>query len=78
MWGIRVIIPQKLSTRVLDVLHSTHLGVSKMKAIARSYVWWPNIDKEIEEITKRCTGCVQKKSNPSKVPIHPWEWPSKP
>ncbi len=35
-----------------------------MKAIARSYVWWPKIDKEIEEITKRCTGCVQKKKQP--------------
>ena len=78
MWGIRVIIPWKLSTRVLDVLHSTHLGVSEMKTIARSYVWWPNIDKEIEKITKRCTGCVQTQSNPSKVPIHPWECPSKP
>ena len=39
MWETQVIIPQKLSSRVLDVLqHSTHLGVVKMKATARSYV----------------------------------------
>ena len=44
----------------------------------RSYVWWPRIDKDIEEITKCCEGCVQTQSNPWKVPIHPWEWPSKP
>ena len=50
----------------------------KVKAIASSYVWWPKIDKEIEEITKRCTGCMQTQSNPRKVPIHPWEWPCKP
>ena len=58
MWGIRAIIPPKLRGRVLDVLHSTHLGVVKMKSLARSYVWWPKIDKEIEEITKHCTGSV--------------------
>ena len=78
MWGIRTIIPQKLCTRILKALHSAHLGVVKMKTLARSYVWWPRIDKDIEEITKCCEGCVQTQSNPRKVPIHPWEWPSKP
>ena len=77
MWGIRAVMPQKLCGRILDVLHSTHLGVVK-KALARSYVWRPKIDKQMEDIAKRCIGCVQTLSNPRKVPTHPWEWPSKP
>ena len=78
MWGIRVIIPTKFQQKVLDTLHASHLGVVKMKGIARSYVWWPGIDKEIENITKSCDGCSKIQNNPSKVSLHPWEWPSSP
>ena len=38
VWGIRVVIPDKLQDRVLEELHDGHLGVVKMKALARSYV----------------------------------------
>ena len=37
LWGIRVIIPIKLQSRILQSLHANHPGISRMKAIARSY-----------------------------------------
>ena len=43
LWGMREVIPNKLQDRVLEELHDGHLGVVKMKALARSYFWWPNI-----------------------------------
>ncbi len=39
MWESRVIIPKKCQTSVLMELHQCHLGISKMKSLARSYVW---------------------------------------
>ena len=36
LWGLRVIIPTNVQTRLLNELHTTHPGVVKMKAIARS------------------------------------------
>ena len=41
LWGIRVIIPRKFRTTVLQEIHHTHMGIVRMKMIARSYVWWP-------------------------------------
>ena len=41
MWRIRVIIPPKLHPQVLEELHQGHMGVMKMKALIRSYIWWP-------------------------------------
>ena len=48
MWVYRVIIPLKFRKDLLSEINSTHMGSSKMKAIARQYFWWPNLDKEIE------------------------------
>ena len=40
-WGARVVIPPKGRDTLLDELHDTHPGIVKMKAVARSYLWWP-------------------------------------
>ncbi|XP_058868762.1 uncharacterized protein K02A2.6-like [Acipenser ruthenus] len=78
MWGIRVVIPAKLRSRVLDMLHEGHSGVVRMKAIARSYIWWPGIDTQIEEKAKSCTSCQRVQNMPSRAPLHPWVWPGRP
>ena len=49
-----------------------------MKRLARSFVWWPGMDHQIEEQIKRCPSCEGNKNVPAKAPIHPWEWPSGP
>ena len=57
MWGSQVIIPPKHQAQLLAELHEGHLGIVKMKALARSYMWWPGMDKAIEEVAKGCTSC---------------------
>ena len=56
LWGIRVIAPRKLQTQLLDELHRDHPGISRMKAVARSYFWWPCSDKAIENVVKSVSG----------------------
>ena len=52
--GNRVIVPKKGQERVLQQLHEGHPGITRMKAIAQSVVWWPGIDKTIEQAVKEC------------------------
>ena len=52
-----MVIPTQGLKSVLDELHETHSGASKMKALARSYIWWPKMDSEIEEIARKCCNC---------------------
>ena len=49
-----------------------------MKGPARSVVWWPGIDSDIEKKVKSCHLCQQNQKSPAKAPLHPWEWPNRP
>lgn len=78
LWGHRVVIPISLQARMLMEIHATHFGIVKMKKLAKSYIWWPNLDSEIEEITSSCKTCLESRKEPPKVALTPWPWPSKP
>lgn len=78
MWGYRVIIPSRLKTVILKELHASHAGIVKMKTIARSFFWWPGIDKEIENVGITCRSCIEVKDNPIRSEVNPWKWPDKP
>ena len=78
LWGSRVIIPSKLRLKVLQQLHQTHIGIVRMKALARSYVWWPDLDMDIERTCKACGTCMLDQNNPCRAPIHCWEYPNQP
>ncbi|GFQ86530.1 uncharacterized protein K02A2.6 [Trichonephila clavata] len=67
MYGQRVCIPRKFQKNVLEELYAGHLGIVKREAIARSFVYWKNIDKDIEEAAKNCVDCVRYKADPQKL-----------
>ena len=78
LWGIRVVIPRSLQGDILHELHRDHPGMTRMKVFARSYVWWPGLDKSIEQLASSCQDCLRVKPSPPTAPLHPWIWPTKP
>uniref|UniRef100_A0A5S6QAL9 RNA-directed DNA polymerase n=1 Tax=Trichuris muris TaxID=70415 RepID=A0A5S6QAL9_TRIMR len=78
LWGSRVVIPKKLQRSILEVLHHAHPGMARMKALARSYVWWPGIDSEIERRVTNCDSCQRHKDNPPTTPPRIWNWSARP
>ena len=78
LWGNRVVIPQIGQERVLQELHEAHPGATRMKQLARTLVWWPGIDQDIEKAVKACPECQFHLSSPAEAPLLPWTWPSRP
>jgi len=77
LWGSRVVVPEVARKSVLAELHETHPGTSRMKSIARSYVWWPNMDNDIESTVQQYAQCQQSRNLPPDAPLQPWKWPEK-
>ena len=60
---------------VKNEFHEGHLGSQRMKALARSYVWWPNMDAELEPLQLDVIPVLYTHANHKKTAVHPWPWP---
>ena len=77
-WGPRIVIPSSARKQILHELHDAHTGATRMKAHARSYCWWPNLDADLEDIARMCELCQKYQRHHPPGPIHPWRWPERP
>ena len=57
LWGSRVVVPPQGCTKIMKELHEGHPGATRMKALARSFVWWPQLDRELENVVQSCDVC---------------------
>ena len=78
LWRSRIVVPENGRHAVLQELYNAHPGMTKMKALARMYVWWPGLETDIKESVRLCNECQLSQSNPLTAPLNPWNWPSQP
>ena len=50
----RVVIPSILQKRILKDFHAGHPGSNRMKSLMGSFVYWPNMDKDMENAVELC------------------------
>ncbi|CAK1597918.1 unnamed protein product [Parnassius mnemosyne] len=70
--GHRIVIPLGLRDRMLRELRDSHLGITKTKCNARSRMWWPGIDRDIERWIGSCATCASVRAAPPRDPPAPW------
>ena len=76
--GNRVVIPPTGRQQAMDLFHNGHPGASRMKSLARSYIWWPDMDRDLEIRVKECEACQRARNQPPVSPLMPWELPQTP
>ena len=77
--GSRIIVPTAMRREMLQTLHTGHPGITKIKLKARSSLYWPGIDSQLEDTINSCSLCQeyrnQQQSEPllhHKIPVAPW------
>ena len=67
--GHRIVVPQKLRSRMVALAHEGHLGIVGTKQAIRTKLFWPGMDREVESYCKSCHGCQITSKDPSPDPI---------
>ena len=72
MYKSKIVIPKKLRSDVLEILHSAHQGCSSMEARSSLTIWWPGLKDDIAKKRAKCITCVQiAPSQPALPPVDP-------
>ena len=78
--GNRLVVPESLREKVLDLAHEGHQGIVRTKQKLRCSVWWPGIDVDAERLVRSCHACqiVSEGNPPERIsttdfPTGPWE-----
>ncbi|KAK6763960.1 hypothetical protein RB195_024335 [Necator americanus] len=77
-FGHRIVVPASLQEAVLKQLHEGHPGMTRMKMLARGYVYWTNINRDIEEAVRHCHNCQEAAKMPKKTVLNCWTTEKKP
>ena len=70
-------MPHTLRQRAIDLAHTSHLGVTKTKAVIREKIWFPGIDEMIKNTIAKYMPCQAVGTN-AKEPIINTEMPERP
>ena len=77
LMGPRIVIPSCLREEYLQRLHQGHLSATKVQQNARQHLYWPGLDADIADYTRRCQECICR-SQPSKEPLQAHDVPQEP
>lgn len=74
----RAIVPGKLQAKAMGIAHRSHPGMSTTKHLLRKFVWWPAMDRHVEEFIKSCATCIKLSTRSPPEPLVMSNFPEKP
>ncbi|XP_028418081.1 uncharacterized protein K02A2.6-like [Dendronephthya gigantea] len=78
MRGERMVVPDKLQKRMIQIAHEGHQGVVRTKQMLRAHVWFPGIDAAVKNYTDKCLGCQATTPLNNREPLQMTELPDGP
>ena len=57
--GESLIVPPSERERILHQLHQFHQGITKSQLLMHGCIFWPGINKAIEEVVCQCETCTK-------------------
>ena len=74
----RIFVPSSMRTEMITRVHEGHLGIEKNKRRARMCIYWPGMNKDIEDVVNACDTCCKFRDKIRREPLiqdiqdHPW------
>ena len=78
--GHRIVIPSCMRSQIVEIGHEGHQGLVKTKSLLRAKVWFPYMDRAVEQVVRSCVACSavvkDERMHPLKMsdlPERPWQ-----
>ena len=55
--GSRLVVHRSLRSIVISIEHEGHQGLVKRKQLLRETIWFPGIEKDVQNMTENCLPC---------------------
>ena len=75
-----MLVPKSQRCNVIERIDQAHQGVDKCRLRAKSCVFWPNFNKDIESRVQKCEICQERQNSQARetleqheVPTRPWQ-----
>lgn len=76
--GVRIVVPVLMRPEMITRVHEGHLGIEKSRRRARTVMYWPNMNAEIERAVNNCAVCLKYRYKQQKEPLKPHHVPNTP
>lgn len=76
--GEKIIIPLSLRPEMLSRFHSAHMGIEKCKQRALDKLFWPGMNKQIEELVSKSSIYLEHRPSNNKEPMISHQVPDRP
>ena len=71
--GTRPVVPRMIRSKVIETAHRSHFGMSTTKLLLKRNVWWPGMDRDVENYIRNCSGCAMKPKANIESQLHRWD-----
>jgi hypothetical protein len=75
--GNRICLPATLQKKALNIAHEGHQGQSKTTALLREKVWFPRMDKAVQDLLHGCVACQANHDAKPREPLEMTELPER-
>ena len=55
----QIMVPSSLKQKFLEKIHEPHVGIIKSKMLAKTLVYWPVYNDDIEAMCQECEQCTE-------------------
>ena len=76
--GDRIVVPQSMRKEMLTILHIGHPGITKVKTRARSTLYWPGMNNQLDNLSRTCQQCQEYQNRQREEPALNHEIPETP
>lgn len=74
----KIIVPKSMRQEMLSIVHEGHLGIEKCKMLARQSMYWPGMNRDVENVVAKCAVCNAHRNQQAGEPLLPHAVPQRP